>query len=205
MISDSVTSYSTREINTAQGKSTHCRVCSLLYKCCFKCRMLRHIRHLWEYLIWKKLSHETGVVVVVEDACLISKVRANRKPKSASFCKPSPHPTVTACSACCIADTVWSVERGMRSGERREIESMREGEEVFSVCDYLGFMWEREHESVVDRQGGMRGRDWGRVKGEQGEKVKLSLNKKANMNVQKSQRRVKPKLKKAKCTKSLKN
>lgn len=64
--------------------------------------------------------------MVVEDACLISKVRANRKSSSASFCKPSPHPAVTACSACCIADTVWSVERGGCAVGEKE----REGESV---------------------------------------------------------------------------
>lgn len=52
----------------------------------------------------------------MEDACLIGKVIVRRKQRSASFCKPSPRPAVTACSACCIADTVWSVERGVRRG-----------------------------------------------------------------------------------------
>ncbi len=64
---------------------------------------------------------ETGVVIVVvvtEDACLTGKVRAHRKQRQASFCKPSPHPAVTVCSICCIADTVWSGERGGALGER---------------------------------------------------------------------------------------
>lgn len=36
--------------------------------------------------------------------------------ESASFCEPRPRRAASACSVCCIADTLWSVERSVRSG-----------------------------------------------------------------------------------------
>lgn len=65
------------------------------------------------------------------------------------------HPAVTACSACCIADRVWRVERERgEHGGRREAENMREAGEQLNVWDCLRFKRENEHdiENVVGRE-----------------------------------------------------
>lgn len=88
------------------------------------------------------------LVVDREDACWISKVRVQRKPRSASFCKPSPVQTVTACCACCIADALWIRAEGVRRSKHVQAA----GEEVLGL-------WNCEKQN----EGGVKGRSRGKA------------------------------------------